>query len=86
MTLYNDHILPFMNYCNITWGSADEVHLQRITILQQKALKLCLKNQKALTACEMYYRQSLIFMNKYTRDLVLQNLMIFLQKDLVLQR
>ena len=32
--LYNSMILPYLNYCNLVWGSAYKSNLQRIVILQ----------------------------------------------------
>ena len=39
-TLYNSMILPYLNYCNIAWGGTYKSNLQRIVILQKRALRI----------------------------------------------
>ena len=41
--LYNSFILPYLNYCNIIWGNAAEIHLKRILILQKRAVRIICK-------------------------------------------
>ena len=36
--LYNSMILPYLNYCNLVWGSAYKSNLQRIVILQKRVI------------------------------------------------
>ena len=39
-TLYNSMILPYLYYCNLAWGGTYKANLQRIVILQKRALRI----------------------------------------------
>ena len=39
-TLYNSMILPYLYYCNLAWGGTYKSNLQRIEILQKRALRI----------------------------------------------
>ena len=39
-TLYNSMILPYFYYCNLAWGGTYKANLQRIVILQKRALRI----------------------------------------------
>ena len=39
-TLYNSMILPYLYYCNLAWGGTYKANLQRIIILQKRALRI----------------------------------------------
>ena len=39
-TLYNSMILPYLYYCNLAWGGTYKTDLQRIVILQKRALRI----------------------------------------------
>ena len=38
--LYNVMILPYLNYCNLVWGSTYKANLQRIVILQKRVIRI----------------------------------------------
>ena len=38
--LYYAFILPYMNYCNIIWGGAAKVHLDKLLKLQKRAVRI----------------------------------------------
>ena len=40
LLLYNTLILPYLNYCNIAWGHAFQIHINRIFLLQKKAMRI----------------------------------------------
>ena len=42
--LYNSIILPYLNYCNLVWGSAYKSNLQRIVILQKRVIRMVNKS------------------------------------------
>jgi len=42
--LYNAMILPYLNYCNLVWGSTYKTNLQRITILQKRVIRMMNKS------------------------------------------
>ena len=39
-TLYNCLVLPYLYYCNLVWGSTYKSNLKRLTILQQRAIRM----------------------------------------------
>ena len=40
-TLYNSMMLPYLYYCNVAWGGTyKKVNLQRIVILQKRAVRI----------------------------------------------
>ena len=39
-TLYNSMILPYLYYCNLAWGGTYKTNLQRIVILQKRAVRI----------------------------------------------
>ena len=39
-TLYNSMILPYLYYCSLAWGGTYKANLQRIVILQKRALRI----------------------------------------------
>ena len=39
--LYNALVLPYLDYCNLIWSAAIESDLNRLAILQKKAIRLC---------------------------------------------
>jgi len=42
--LYNAMILPYLNYCNLVWGSTYKANLQRIIILQKRVIRMVNKS------------------------------------------
>jgi hypothetical protein len=40
LTLYKSLIMPHLQYCNLIWGNAAKVHLQRLVLLQKRAIRL----------------------------------------------
>ena len=40
MLLYNSIILPHLSYCNIVWGNSYLSHLNKIKLLQKKAIRI----------------------------------------------
>ncbi|KAL9967850.1 hypothetical protein ACROYT_G026148, partial [Oculina patagonica] len=42
--LYNAVILPYLNYCNLVWGSTYKTNLQRIVILQKRVIRMVNKS------------------------------------------
>ena len=40
LKLYNSIIYPYIFYCNSIWGGTYQVHLQRLTILQKRSIRL----------------------------------------------
>ena len=42
--LYNAMILPYLNYCNLVWGSTYKTNLQRIVVLQKRLIRIVNKS------------------------------------------
>ena len=40
VSIYNAIILPHLNYCNETWGKTYKVHVDKLYILQKRAIRL----------------------------------------------
>lgn len=40
LSLYKSLILPYLHYCNLIWGNASNVHLQRLVVLQKRAIRI----------------------------------------------
>ena len=39
--LYNAFLLPYLNYCSLVWSGASLSNLNRLQVLQKKAIRLC---------------------------------------------
>ena len=39
-TLYNSIVLPYLTYCNVAWGNTFKSHIDRLRVLQKKAIRL----------------------------------------------
>ena len=44
--LYNSLILPYLFYCNLVWGNTYKSNLQRLVILQKRALRIINKSKR----------------------------------------
>ena len=65
-TIYHSLIYPYFNYCNLIWGSAASTHLQSLTLIQKKCIRIIskagyydhteplFKEHKILTVTEIY--------------------------------
>ena len=40
LMIYQSIVLPYFNYCNILWGNCAIVHLNRIIVLQKRAVRV----------------------------------------------
>lgn len=81
LRLYNPHLLPFINYCNIIQGRASSIRLC-LSVLQKRALKIALGMEQCTYSALVYFKskalpvkdlcdiQCLIFTLKYPNDLL----------------
>ena len=65
-TIYHSLIYPYFNYCNLIWGSAASTHLESLTLIQKKCIRIISKvgyydhteplfnEQKILTVPKIY--------------------------------
>lgn len=40
LSIYQSMILPYLSYCIVVWGSCASTHLNRITVLQKRAIRM----------------------------------------------
>ena len=38
--LYNSLVLPYLMYCNVIWGGAAEIHVNKLLLLQKRAVRI----------------------------------------------
>lgn len=74
--IYNAIILPHLNYCNEIWGNSYKVHLDKLYILQKRAVRI-------ITSSNFNERSSPLFVKLRTLplyDLVNLNVLMFMFK------
>ena len=82
LLLYHTLIFPYLSYCNIVWGSAKPTVLNKILLLQKRAVRLCtgsgyrapsiplFKRLQLLKITEINELQTMIFMFKVKHGLL----------------
>ena len=82
LKLYNTFVLPYLNYCNIVWASANDSTLKPLIISQKRALKMVLDVPRtystkqvftesgAFTIADIHKIQTGIFMHKYEHNIL----------------
>ena len=77
VSLYNSIVFPYFNYCVLIWGHAHHIHLQSVTILQKKLIRIIsgvkprthsiplFEKLKILTIKEVFYYSVAMFMYKF---------------------
>ena len=75
-TLYMSLIQPYLNYCNVIWGAADQTIIEPIFLLQKKALRIInrvhylehtkpiFESMKILTVYQLHDLNCIIFIYK----------------------
>jgi len=89
ISLYYTLVYPHLSYCNILWGNAHNVHINRLFMLQKKVLRLITKSDylshttpifrglKILTVFDIYKLQLGIFVFKCFHELLPTTFMSF---------
>ena len=54
--LYNCLILPYLQYCNITWASVGKTKLEPLHKLQKKALRICTNSHYQAHSRPLFFR------------------------------
>ena len=84
LTLYNTMILPYISYCNIIWGNCAIYLLNRVLMLQKRAVRIInndeplthtdplFKKFRILKVCDINELQVAVFMYSYFNDLLPQ--------------
>ena len=92
LMLYNALILPYLNYCNITWGNCSKTKLDHIFLLQKKAVRICTNSPYLMHTNPLFYELKILkvydinilhtalFMFRYTKELlppIFSNLFVY---------
>ena len=82
LSIYNAIILPHLNYCNEIWGKTYKVHINKLYILQKRAMRHITKSDfrssslplfiklKCLPIFDLVRLNILVFMFKYQKGLL----------------
>ena len=68
MSLYHSFIYPYLTYCNQIWGSTYKTNLHRLTVLQNKAVRIICHAKPRESADPLYNRlgiMKLLDLNSY---------------------
>lgn len=60
VTLYNSLLLPYLNYCNVVWGHACTSYLQKLHILQKRALRAISNSPSIAHSKPLFYKFKLL--------------------------
>ena len=60
LTLYQTIIYPCLAYCNIIWGSASAVSLNRLVVLQNRAVRLVTRANFRSSSNPLFARSKLL--------------------------
>ena len=74
--LYNALVLPYLDYCNLIWSAAIESDLNRLAILQKKAIRLCTNSHYLAHTPPLFKELNTLFV----RDRILFKLGLFMYK------
>ena len=74
--LYNTLILPHFNYCNEIWGNAFNTHLQKLFILQKRAVRLITNSTCRTSSNQLFLKLKILPIF----DLIRLNVLIFMYK------
>ena len=67
--LYNSMILPYLNYCCLIWGVNYHSHLQRVTILQKRAVRLIEGVYPPISSKPLFKKYRIFFWKPYNTKL-----------------
>ena len=76
--IYMSLIYPYINYCNIIWGSAYDCHLNPLIVLQKKAIRLINNSKYRDPSAPIFYNLKLLPISKVFH----LNCLIFIYKCL----
>ena len=68
LMLYNTMVSPYLTYCNIVWGTANASALQRLVVLQNRAVRLVTRSKFRSSCNPLFVRLrilKLVDINKY---------------------
>ena len=76
INIYNAIILPHLNYCNEIWGKTYNVHIDKLFILQKRAIRLISKSDYRCPSLPLFIKQKILPI----RELIKLNISIFMFK------
>ena len=60
LMLYNSMIYPYLTYCNIAWGCAKPTVLQKLILLQKRALRFITRSSYCSSTKPLFFRLGLL--------------------------
>ena len=76
ITIYNSIILPYLNYCNVAWGNTFKSYLDKLRVLQKKAVRLITNSHYIHPSSPLFLRLKMLPLS----ELVLFNCVLFMFK------
>jgi len=82
LMLYHTMIFPYLNYCNIIWGCAKPTVINKLTVLQKRAVRLVTRSSyrtstgplfsklRLLKLVDIHKLQTVLFMFKFKQHLL----------------
>jgi hypothetical protein len=75
-TLYYSFVQPYFNYCILIWGNAADIHLNKLTILQKRAIRTVCRTQFLEHTTPLFASQKILKL----KDLYRQRCALFTYK------
>ena len=60
LMLYNTMIYPYLTYCNLVWGNASATTLQRLVVLQNRAVRLVTRSKFRSSCNPLFVRLNIL--------------------------
>ena len=77
--LYNTLILPYINYCCIVWGFTFPTYLQKLELLQKRAVRIIDNQHRLAHADPIFHKLKLL----KVQDIAKQQLIILMHRSLI---
>ena len=65
LQLYNTLVLPYLNYCNMIWTAASETLLNKLQVLQKKAVRIINKSARLAHADPVFNKFQLLKLEQF---------------------
>ena len=82
LLLYNSLILPYLNYCCIIWGSNYESQLNKLVVLQKRAVRLVEHVYSPVSSQPIFKRYNLLKLKDIAKSQMLLVMHKFVKKQL----
>lgn len=77
VTLYNAIIMPHLTYCNVAWGNTYRSHINKLIVLQKKAIRLITNSNYRSPSNPLFVQLQMLPLD----ELVSMNCLIFMYKS-----